>query len=377
VLRRRTRRAVRPAGLCRVSASPDLLVVGLGPAGSRAAAAASSAGLDVLAIDRRRVAGEPVQCAEFVPLLLDQEVAGLGAVHRQAIGRMWTAIEQAPAVETPGFHGRMLDRARFDALLAARAAEAGARLRFAVALEALDASGLARLSDGTLLRPRVVIGADGPRSRVGAAIGSVNREVVEARQVRVRLLESHDATDIFLSADYPGGYGWLFPCGGTANLGLGVVPAARAGLKKLLDVLHARLAREGRVGADVLGLTGGAIPVGGRLRATGRLGGVGVLLAGDAAGLAHPVSGAGIASAVLSGSLAGAAAATHLGGSTAALADYEEELSELFDASFARALRRRRSLLHRHDEGEAPGEALQRASWIGFEEYWGEIHELS
>lgn len=374
-------RAVRPAGLRRVShppdLRPDLLVVGLGPAGSRAAAAAASAGLAVLAIDRRAIAGEPVQCAEFVPLLLDQEVAGLGAVHRQSIRRMCTTIDAGAAEETPDFRGRMLDRARFDALLAGRAAAAGARLRFATALEKLTAEGTARLSDGSEIRPRMVIGADGPRSRVGAAIGSVNRELVEARQIRVPLLECHDATDIFLSAEYPGGYAWLFPCGAQANLGLGVVPAARATLRPLLQQLHARLVRAGRVGAPILGLTGGAIPVGGRLRASGKLGEVGVLLAGDAAGLAHPVSGAGISAAVLSGTLAGAAVAAHLGGSSAALADYDDELSDLFDVTFARALARRRAVLARYAAGEAPAAALQRAGWIGFEEYWGEVHELS
>ena len=34
----------------------------------------------------------------------------------------------------------------------------------------------------------------------------------------------HDATDIFLRADYRGGYGWLFPKGAVANVGLGVEP---------------------------------------------------------------------------------------------------------------------------------------------------------
>ena len=55
--------------------------------------------------------------------------------------------------------------------------------------------------------------------------------------------------------------------------------------------------------------TGGAIPVGGMLKPWGRLGAALVLLAGDAAGLANPVTGAGIAAAVQSGRLAGEAAA--------------------------------------------------------------------
>ena len=68
-----------------------------------------------------------------------------------------------------------------------------------------------------------------------------------------------------------------------------------------------------------------------------------MLLAGDAAGLTNPVTGAGIASAVQSGALAGRAAADLLGGRAGALDDYEEELGDIFDAALGRALRRRRA----------------------------------
>ena len=46
----------------------DVLVVGLGPAGASAARAAVLAGASVIAVERRRAVGVPVQCAEFVPL---------------------------------------------------------------------------------------------------------------------------------------------------------------------------------------------------------------------------------------------------------------------------------------------------------------------
>ena len=45
----------------------DVLVVGLGPAGSSAAGQAAARGLSVLAVDSRKQVGQPVQCAEFVP----------------------------------------------------------------------------------------------------------------------------------------------------------------------------------------------------------------------------------------------------------------------------------------------------------------------
>src|SRR6185437_12282702 len=78
-------------------------------------------------------------------------------------------------------------------------------------------------------------------------------------------------------------------------------------------------------------LTGGLIPVGGRIRSIGRLGNVPVLLAGDAAGLTNPVTGAGIEAAVVSGEQAGSAAASYLGGAAGSLELFDEGLAELFD----------------------------------------------
>src|SRR5690606_23855949 len=263
----------------------DVLVVGLGPAGACAAAAAARAGLRVLAIDRKSEAGIPVQCAEFVPAMIGQEIGALGAARRQSIRSMTTYIEAAGPHLKEHFPGHMIDRAAFDAALVGEAIAAGAECRFGTVLRDLDGNGTARLShrrpfsptlDGEggaaepcgwggvtnatpepghphpqplpargrgdeghsaaesplppsneryTVRARVIIGADGPRSAVGRAIGQVNREIAETRQITVPLLQPSEATDIFLSAGIRGGYAWLFPKGDVANLGLGVEPA--------------------------------------------------------------------------------------------------------------------------------------------------------
>jgi len=354
-----------------MGAAGEILVVGLGPAGARAAGEAARRGRSVIAVDRRRQAGLPVQCAEFVPAMIGQEVPGLGrAVIRQRIRAMATFVEdQAPDLQDD-FPGHMIDRDAFDRALVTVAARAGADCRFGVQVEALAKDGTVMLSDGATIRPRLIVGADGPRSQVGRAIGQVNRELVETRQITVPLREPHEATDIFLSAEIPGGYGWLFPKGEMANLGVGVVPAERRRLKPQLDRLHARLVDLGRVGRSVRGHTGGPIPVGGMLHPVGKLGRVPVLLAGDAAGLTNPVTGAGISAAVTSGGLAGDAAADWLAGDAGALVDYAEELEALFGAALARAVRRRREILQHHETGEAPSPAALRRGWIAYPEYW-------
>jgi geranylgeranyl reductase family protein len=330
----------------------EVIVLGLGPAGASAAAAAARLGARVVALDRKREAGRPVQCAELVPALLEVAPASV----RQKIDAMLTYVEDDAPDTNARFPGRMLDRAAFDASLVDAARAAGADIRFSSTVIRVSATGEVTLGDATVLRAPVVIGADGPRSRAGKAIGSVNRELVETRQITVPLLAPHAATDIFLSAGIPGGYGWLFPKGDLANLGAGVAPQFRSRLKTIVARLHERLRNLGR---EVLSTTGGAIPVGGMLKPWGRLGETRVLLAGDAAGLANPVSGAGIAAAVHSGRLAGEAAVHDQPQA------YEEELEDVYGAALQRALRRRRELL----QSTMTRPALRRG-WIAYPEYW-------
>lgn len=346
----------------------DALVVGLGPAGACAAAALARAGHSVVALDRKAEAGHPVQCAEFVPAVIGAEVADLGRSIVQPISSMLTFVEGDAPDEMANFPGQMIDRRAFDAALVDAAVEAGAECRFGVKVDAIRPDGSVT-AGGETYRPRLIVGADGPRSVVGTAVGSVNTGLVETRQIRVGLNQSHQATDIFLSADIAGGYGWLFPRGDHANLGLGVRPEDRGLLKPLLESLHERLVGEGRVGAKVLGHTGGPIPVGGMLVPVGALGETAVLLAGDAAGVTNPVTGAGINSAAVSGRLAGEYGDAWLGGDAAALDDYHEELHFLFGAALERAKKRREQVLNTYNTGGPSGRDL-RDGWIAYPQYW-------
>ena len=338
----------------------DVIVLGLGPAGASAAAEAARRGCKVIALDRKREAGVPVQCAELVPQMLEVSPVAV----RQRIDSMATFVEDDAPDLKADFPGTMLDRAAFDASLVDEARRAGAQIRFSCFVRKVDSHGV-QMSDGSVLHGGVVIGADGPRSRAGRAIGAVNTELVETRQMTVGLKQPHAATDIFLSADIPGGYGWLFPRGERANLGAGVSAAHKGRLKSIVAQLHAALSNPKKtwsvpvLGSEILMTTGGAIPVGGMLKPWGFLQNTAVLLAGDAAGLANPVSGAGIAAAVHSGRLAGQAAAS------GKFQDYEDELEDVYRAALERALSRRKELLNSKFE-----KAALRRGWIAYPEYW-------
>ncbi|HDK02339.1 MAG TPA: NAD(P)/FAD-dependent oxidoreductase [Gammaproteobacteria bacterium] len=351
----------------------DVLVVGLGPGGASAAWSAAVGGCRVLGVERNRRIGEPVQCAEFIPAPLGRYAAASG-VEVQRITGMHSVLPSGARVATD-FAGIMVDRARFDRAIAVRARTAGARLIEETRLCALDTGRqVASLShrDGLLeVHYEVLIAADGPHSTVGRLLALAPLPVVHTRQYTVPLQAPYADTDIWLSEEYPGGYGWLFPKGEVANIGLGAYrDLVNADLKTPLDRLHRHLVEAGIVGAEVLVRTGGAIPVGGlRPRLVeGR-----VVFVGDAAGLTHPITGAGIAAAVVSGERAGAAAAACLAGEiSAALSGFEEDVRDQYEGGIRRAVQRRAFLDRCWNTPRARDDHTLRRGWIAFGEYFAQ-----
>lgn len=347
----------------------DLLVVGLGPGGGSAAGKAAAAGLGVLAIDRRSVIGEPVQCAEFIPNPMGR-YAPAYPVRLQAITGM-TSILPSGAAFASDFPGMMIDRAEFDRAIAREAANRGAELWTAARLTALDPerriATVRQEKQDRAIHYRALVAADGPHSTVAARLGLDPLDTVITRQYTVPLLRALGDTVVWLSDEYPGGYAWLFPRGEVANLGLGLVPRLQPDLKAPLERLHRRLVAQGQVGPEILRRTGGAIPVGGP---RARLHLDDIVFVGDAAGLTHPITGAGIAAAVISGEQAGTAAAALLNGDAGAFAEYEEDMREQFGPALSRAVQRRRDLQPLWHTPAARQDVTQRRGWIAFNEYF-------
>lgn len=353
----------------------DVLIVGIGPAGAAAAAAAREGGLSVIAIDKRREVGVPVQCAEFIPLPLSAYAQTEGVI-RQAIVGMKSYLPSGEVAENI-FPGLMIDRAAFDQALAAKASEQGAQLWLASRLLGLDSMKQEvtiqrETQQGAIevlrVKYRLLIAADGPHSTVAHCLDWPELEVVHTRQYTVPLLQEYADTDIWLSNDYPGGYGWLFPKGEYANLGLGIDKRYTIDLKKPLDTLHHQLYQAGLLGESVISRTGGAIPVGG-LRA--KLHTDSIVFVGDAAGLTHPITGAGIPSAVISGERAGQAAVAYLQlNKHNALDDYEEDIRDQYEASLERAVLRRTEMAEFWNTPVAQNNAMHRKGWIAFPDYF-------
>ncbi len=114
----------------------DILVVGAGPAGSSAARAAASRGLDVLVVERRETIGVPVQCAEFIPAPLLGVIGLARDFVVQSVRGMKTILPDGGTehMRAPGF---MIRRDLFDQALARAAEEGGGRVKKGVGLDDL------------------------------------------------------------------------------------------------------------------------------------------------------------------------------------------------------------------------------------------------
>ncbi|HAM43631.1 MAG TPA: NAD(P)/FAD-dependent oxidoreductase [Propionibacteriaceae bacterium] len=341
----------------------DVVVVGAGPAGSMAALSAARAGAEVILLDRRQAVGLPVQCAEYVPWQLAEHVPWSPDCVVQRISAMRTHLPDGQVVETSG-RGYMIDRWRLDQHLAEAARHAGACLLLRTrAVEPAPGGLLARQHDREArIQARVIVAADGPRSTVGSWIGSDHRGLLTAAQCTVALDGPLATTQVYFDPAYEGGYGWLFPKGKVANVGVGLKHGLRAkdALRHLLDRLSITRDR-------VLSYTGGLIPSGGPLERTWQ---DNVILVGDAAGQTHPITGAGVANACLCGSLAGQVAGrAAVKNDPTLLEGYERQWRDFLGAVLAHATARRRFLDAHWSHDRHQLSTAVRQSWIAFPDY--------
>jgi digeranylgeranylglycerophospholipid reductase len=301
----------------------DVLVIGAGPAGALAAQEAMRAapGLDVVLLERDAAVGTPVRCAEGVGdagLREFADPAGAPWAARKIRRVIFLAPDDTEVQVAERDVGWILDRTRFDAFLAERAASDGVEVRVGT-----EAAGMTRSADGRwdvrlrsargeeTCRARVVIGADGVEAMVGRWAGLDTRVPARdmescAQYVLQGIDFDPDAIYLQFGGDIaPGGYAWLFPKGPrVANVGLGLV-ALKADGRNAREYLDAWIARRYAGGAKT-GYTVGGVIAHTTVKQTYT---DGVLLAGDAAHMINPLSGGGIVNAMKAGRLAGRTAA--------------------------------------------------------------------
>lgn len=306
----------------------DVVIVGGGPAGATAAHDLAQAGRSVLLLDK---AGRIKPCGGAIPprLMRDFAIPVRLLCARATSARMVAPSERSVDMPIDGGFVGMVNRETFDEYLRERAAEAGAERRtgafetFArdendktATISYRPAGGAAE--ERITVRAKVVIGADGARSEVARqALGDdgetpsvfAYHEIVRAPQTPVaQALSGYDPhrADVYYQGKVsPDFYGWVFPHGDTASVGVGSAEKGFS-LRKATSALRAAAGLED---CETIRTEGAPIPLKPLKRWDD---GRNVVLAGDAAGLVAPASGEGIYYAMASGRIAAEAASAAL-----------------------------------------------------------------
>ncbi|MEP4979773.1 geranylgeranyl diphosphate reductase [Ascidiaceihabitans sp.] len=297
----------------------DVVVVGGGPSGATAAEDLVRSGHKVALLDRE---GRIKPCGGAIPPRLMQDFF---IEDTQLVAKVNTARMISPTgrhVDIPienGFVG-MVDRKDFDPFLRKRAVDAGADYYTGtfVRIERPEGTPVVIFRDKETQEERelpckLVIGADGAKSRVGLA------EVKDADKVPLvfayhEIIKAPEKTEIYdpvrcdviydgaISPDF---YGWVFPHGDSASVGMG----SELSSVNLKDATAALRKASGLEHCETLRKEGAPIP----LKPMDRWdNGKDVILAGDAAGVVAPSSGEGIYYAMVGGRVAATACAATL-----------------------------------------------------------------
>lgn len=295
--------------------SCDALIIGGGPAGSSCAWHLRRNGLDVVVMDRADFPRHKVCAGWITPAVLRTLELDPGDYARsctlQTITAFRTGLMNAHAVTTeyPTAVSYGIRRCEFDNYLLRRS---GGRLRLGEALRSIR-----RLDGQWVINDAVsaplLIGAGGhfcPVARhlgaqLGAGEAAVAAKEVEFEMTAEQLVDCSvrpEAPELYFCADLKG-YGWCIRKGRHLNIGLGLEQAHR--LSSQLEAFCAFLKQNGRIPQSIPDrFHGHAYLLYGKSKRS--VVDDGVLLVGDAAGLALPRSGEGIRPAVESGLMAAA-----------------------------------------------------------------------
>ncbi|MCH2076856.1 MAG: geranylgeranyl diphosphate reductase [Rhodobacteraceae bacterium] len=291
----------------------DVVIVGGGPSGATAANDLALRGHKVAVIDR---AGRIKPCGGAIPprLIEDFDIPDSQLVAKINTARMISPTQRQ--VDIPienGFVG-MVDREHFDEYLRARAAQNGAERHTGTFLR-VDRNGphpkviyRNRQKEEIVLETRMIIGADGAKSKVAASEvpgAGKGRYVVAYHEIikapgKVGSYDPERCDVIYDGAISPDFYGWVFPHGASASVGMGTEDMDVDLKQKTADLRAA----SGLAGCETIRKEGAPIP----LKPLDKWdNGKDVVLSGDAAGVVAPSSGEGIYYAMMGGRVAGMA----------------------------------------------------------------------
>ena len=294
----------------------DVLIVGGGPAGSSCAWRLRQHGLAVTVLDKAPFPRHKVCAGWITPAVVQALQLDTAAYARkrvlQPITAFRTGLIHGGELETqyPAAVSYGIRRCEFDDYLLQRS---GAHTLLGQALNTVEKRGRLWIVNDAIATP-LLVGAGGhfcPVARLlGAKLGA-GEAALTAKEIEFEMSPAQradcrvraDTPELYFCRDFKG-YGWCFRKGDYLNIGLG--REGNQGLAEQLADFCEFLRERGRIPGNIPDrFQGHAYLQYGHSRR--KLLDDGVLLVGDAAGLAYPESGEGIRPAVESGLMAATA----------------------------------------------------------------------
>ena len=285
----------------------DALIIGGGPAGSTVARYAAEGGAKVLVIDRRKEIGTPLQCGELVPTNSElkqlcpnvPKIDNLFQTPKSAVSRrtheMGLVTPSGKKLTYP-FEGKILYRPIHDQALVGLAKKTGAQyMNESRVNDIIDNTVI--LKNGENITAKIIVGCGGPHDPLRKKFWKEKSLNIAVNFVLMDG-EFEDRVDLYFGSTAPGGYAWMIPKNGGANIGIGIQTRFSKGksLNSLAEDFFSNF--EG----EVTYKGGGVLPMSGTIQdfRTGHY-----MLVGDSVGMVLPSNGAGITTAMIGGRIAG------------------------------------------------------------------------
>jgi len=295
----------------------DVIIVGAGPAGLRAAKVLAEGKAKVLCIDKKQEIGVPKRCGEGLGLSWMKRL-GLKPDSKWCLQEINGAALYAPSMKSvkidfKKISGYVIERRVFEKELAKEAAGKGAMIRtkcHAGNFERRNGKVIVNCveqGENVQYTAPLIIAADGTESLTARKLGfdtKIGLNNIDSgyqyEMANISFENPHFINLFFGKEIAPRGYCWIFPKSSTcANVGIGIAGSEPKTAKEYLDkFVKAHL---GLRNGSIIEVNAGTIPVGGFLE---EMAADNLIVVGDAAHQVNPIHGGGIGIAMEAATIA-------------------------------------------------------------------------